>query len=291
LEGNLKLVLRGHTLDLGTSPRIMGILNVTPDSFWDGGKHASVESAVERAGRMAEDGADIIDVGGESTRPGSEPVGAEEEIARIGPVVEQLLRNIEVPVSIDTRRAAVAESMLEAGAHMINDISGLSFDEAMTDVVKEYGVPVVIMHMRGTPDNMQTFTDYEDVVLDVKRELLEKVERAERQGIDPDSILIDPGIGFSKTAGQCVKLIARLRDLLDIGKPLLLGPSRKSFMGKVLGLEPADRLEATIACCVVGALNGASIVRVHDVAGVSRALAMLAELRNQEETRTARVGN
>jgi dihydropteroate synthase len=291
LEGNLKLVLRDHALELGVKPRIMGILNVTPDSFYDGGKHASVESAIERAGEMAEEGADIIDVGGESSRPGAASVGADEEIERIGPVVESLLQDVDLPVSIDTRRAAVAETMLDLGAHMINDISGLSFDREMTDVVRKHQVPVVIMHMRGTPDNMQTFTDYEDVVLDVKRELAEKVRAAEGHGIDPANILIDPGIGFSKTAGQCVELIARLGEFLDIGKPVLVGPSRKSFMGKVLGFEPEERLEPTITCCLVGALNGASIVRVHDVASVSRALAMLAELRGREQERRARVRN
>ncbi|MFH1314395.1 MAG: dihydropteroate synthase [Candidatus Eisenbacteria bacterium] len=285
----MKLALRGYTLELGTKPRIMGILNVTPDSFWDGGRFATVECAVERAGRMAEDGADIIDIGGESTRPGCEPVSAEEEIRRIGPVVEHLVRSINVPVSIDTRRAVVAETMLELGAHMINDISGLSFDEAMPDVVKRYGVPVVIMHMRGTPENMQSFTDYDDVVLDVKKEISDRVASAERRGIDPESIVIDPGIGFSKTAGQCVDLIARLEEFVDIGKPVLLGPSRKSFMGKTLGQKPEDRLEATIACCVVGALKGASIVRVHDVASVSRALDMVAELTGQEGFRRAGV--
>ena len=287
----MKLVLRDHTLELGITPRIMGILNVTPDSFYDGGKHASVESAVERAGRMAEGGADIIDVGGESSRPGAAPVGGEEEIDRIGPVVESLLHDIDLPVSIDTRRAAVAETMLDLGAHMINDISGLCFDPAMTEVVKKHEVPVVIMHMRGTPDNMQTFTDYEDVVLDVKRELSERVAAAERGGIDPGKILIDPGIGFSKTAGQCVELIARLCEFVDMGKPVVVGPSRKSFMGKVLGLDPEQRLEPTVTCCVVGALSGASIVRVHDVASVSRALAMLGELRSREADRRAGVSN
>jgi len=285
----LKLALRGHALELGTKPRIMGILNVTPDSFWDGGRFATVERAVERAGQMAEEGADIIDIGGESTRPGSEPVSAEEEIRRIGPVVEHLVRNVNIPVSIDTRRAVVADTMLELGAHMINDISGLSFDEAMPDVVKRYGAAVVIMHMRGTPENMQTFTDYDDVVLDVKRELSDSVASAECQGINPENIVIDPGIGFSKTAEQCVELTARLDEFLDIGKPVLLGPSRKSFMGKMFGQKPEDRLEATITCCVAGALKGASIVRVHDVASVSRALGMWEELTNREGSRRAEV--
>jgi dihydropteroate synthase len=267
----------------------MGILNVTPDSFWDGGSFDTVDLAVERARQMAEGGADIIDVGGESTRPGSKPVSAGEEIRRIGPVVERLVRDLDVPISIDTRRAGVAAAMLDLGAHMINDISGLTFDEAMPNVVTRFGVPVVIMHMRGTPDNMQSFTDYGDVVTDVKTELRDRVTSAERQGIDPRNIVIDPGIGFSKTQEQCVEIIARLDEFLDIGKPMLLGPSRKSFMGKMLRQKPEDRLEATITCCVVGALKGANIVRVHDVASVSRALGMLAELTKGERSRSAEV--
>jgi dihydropteroate synthase len=267
----------------------MGILNVTPDSFWDGGRFDTAERAVERAGQMAEEGADIIDIGGESTRPGSEPVCAEEEIRRIGPVVEHLVRHVNVPISIDTRRAEVAETMLKLGAHMINDISGLSFDKAMPDVVKRYGAAVVIMHMRGNPENMQTFTNYDDVVLDVKKELSDSVAAAECRGVNADNIVIDPGIGFSKTAEQCIELIARLDEFLDIGKPVLLGPSRKSFMGIMLGQKPEDRLEGTITCCVAGALKGASIVRVHDVASVSRALGMLAELKSREASRRAEV--
>jgi dihydropteroate synthase len=287
----VKLVLRDHTLEFGEIPRIMGILNVTPDSFWDGGRYAEAERAIERAQEMAKDGADIIDVGGESTRPGSQPVDGEAEIRRITPVVEALLRKINVPISIDTRRAAVAKKMLELGAHMINDVSGLCFDQAMTGVIKEHGVPVVIMHMRGTPDNMQSFTDYDDVVLDVRRELAEKVASAERAGIGPENIVIDSGIGFSKTPEQCVELIARLDELCDLGKPVLMGPSRKSFMGKIHGLKPEDRLEATITCCVVAASKGASMVRVHDVASVARALNMLKGIKNHERPRRVEVRN
>lgn len=287
----MKLALRDYTLELGKIPRIMGILNVTPDSFWDGGKYATAERAIERAEQMAEDGADIIDVGGESTRPGSQPVDGEEEIRRIAPVVEVLLRKLNVPVSIDTRRAAVAKKMLELGAHMINDVSGLSFDRTMSDVVKEHGVPVVIMHMRGTPDTMQSFTDYDDVVLDVRQELADKVASAERAGIHPENIVIDPGIGFSKTPEQCVELVARLDELCEIGKPVLLGPSRKSFMGKILGIKPEDRLEATITCCVIAARKGAGIVRVHDVASVRGALNMLEGITDRERPGRVEVRN
>jgi len=270
----MEMHLGSFTLDLNERPLIMGILNVTPDSFYDGGAHAGTEEALRHAREMIADGADLIDVGGESTRPGSDPVSAADEIERIKPVVEHLLEDARVPVSIDTRKADVARAMLAAGAHMINDVSGLTHDTAMAGIVAESGAPVVIMHMRGTPETMQTLTDYDDVVNDVKRELAGQVAAAEAAGIAPGSIIIDPGIGFAKTARQSVELIARLDELEDLGKPILLGPSRKSFIGKTLGLEPQDRLEATITSCIVGVRKGAHILRVHDVKAVSRALRM-----------------
>jgi dihydropteroate synthase len=193
-------------------------------------------------------------------------------------VVRALVEKGTVPISIDTRKANVAREMLDLGAHMVNDVSGLTYDKNMPAVLGEYGVPAVIMHMRGTPEDMQSHTDYEDVVTDVKRELAERIEAAERSGIRPENIVIDPGIGFSKTAEQCLELIARLNELLDLRKPILLGPSRKSFIGRALGLEPDDRLEATIASCIVGVGRGASIVRVHDVRSVTRALRMFERL-------------
>ncbi len=270
----MEMRMDGFTLDLNKRPLIMGILNVTPDSFYDGGAHAGTENALRHAREMIADGADIIDVGGESTRPGSDPVTADDEIQRIGPVVELLLQDAQAPLSIDTRKADVAREMLEAGAHMINDVSGLTHDPAMAGIIAESGVPVVIMHMRGTPETMQTLTDYDDVVGDVKRELADRIAAAEAAGIPPGNIIIDPGIGFSKTAEQSVELIARLDELKGLGKPVLLGPSRKSFIGKTLGLEPQDRLEATITSCIVGVRKGARILRVHDVKAVSRALEM-----------------
>ena len=270
----MELRLRDFVFPLGRRTIVMGILNVTPDSFFDGGRYATAEAAVGRALEIVKGGADIIDIGGESTRPAAPPVSAEEEARRIRPVVEALVEKGNVPISIDTRRAPVAREMLELGAHMINDVSGLTFDEAMPGVVRDHAVPVVIMHMRGTPADMQNFTDYEDVVADVRRELSERVEAAERAGVRPENIVIDPGIGFSKTAEQCLEIIANLNELLDLGKPILVGPSRKSFIGKIFGLEPQDRLEATIASCIVGVGNGAAMVRVHDVKSVSRALRM-----------------
>jgi dihydropteroate synthase len=270
----MKIVLRNHTLDLSARPHVMGILNVTPDSFYDGGAYMTPAAAVARAGEMASEGADIIDVGGESTRPGSPAIDAREEIRRIGPVIERLLADIGVPVSVDTRKAAVAAEMLGLGAHMINDVSGLAHDPGMARVVREFDVPVVIMHMRGTPETMQEMTTYGDVVAEVKQDLAERVRYAESSGIRPDRIVIDPGIGFAKTAAQNIEIIARLDEFADLGKPVLVGPSMKSFIGKTLGLEPGYRGEATIACCVAAAARGAHLFRVHEVAGVVRALAM-----------------
>ena len=287
----MEMRLGGFTLDLGKRPLIMGILNVTPDSFYDGGTYAGTEGALRHAREMIADGADIIDVGGESTRPGSNPVTVADEIKRIGPIVELLLVDGRVPISIDTRKADVARAMLEAGAHLINDVSGLTHDPAMAGIVAESGAPVVIMHMRGSPGTMQTFTDYDDVVTDVKLELAGRVAAAEAAGIQPDRIIVDPGIGFAKTAAQSVQLIARLDELKDLGKPILLGPSRKSFIGKTLGLEPQDRLEATITSCIVGVRKGARILRVHDVGAVSRAMRMHEAFTTYEQAEQRKVSN
>lgn len=270
----MKLQFRSATFDLAAKPYVMGILNLTPDSFWDGGKYADVGQAVKRAGQMVAEGADIIDVGGESTRPTAAPIDAAEELRRIGPVIERLAKELPVPISVDTRRACVAAEMISLGAGMINDVSGFAFDPDMAEVARTSGVPVVLMHMRGVPATMQNLTSYGDVVAEVKRELAGRVQAAEAAGVRPENIVIDPGIGFAKTAEQNVEIIARLDEFAEIGKPILIGPSMKSFIGKTLGLGPADRREATIACCVVAAGKGANIFRVHDVAGVSRALAM-----------------
>jgi dihydropteroate synthase len=277
------------TLDLTKQPLIMGILNVTPDSFYDGGAHAGTEEALRHAREMIAAGADIIDVGGESTRPGSDPVTAADEIQRIRPVVESLVEEGRVPISIDTRKADVAGAMLETGAHLINDVSGLEHDPAMAGIVAESGVPVILMHMRGTPETMQTLTDYDDVVSEVRCELADRVAAAEAAGIAPGNIIIDPGIGFAKTAGQSLELIARLDELGELGKPILLGPSRKSFIGKTLDLEPQDRLEATIASCIVGVRKGARILRVHDVKAVSRAIRMHEALTQYERPEERKV--
>lgn len=271
----MKIDMKGRSLDLSARPGIMGILNVTPDSFYDGGRYAGRGDALAQARALAEGGADIIDVGGESTRPGSEGVTAAEEIERVGPVVEKISKELDVAISVDTRKAAVARAMLDLGAHMINDVSGFLYDEEMAQVASESGVPVVLMHMRGTPCDMQEHTQYEDVVQDVKRELMERVAAAEAAGVARENVLIDPGIGFSKTAEQSAEIIARLDELVETGYPVLLGPSRKSFMGELLGLEAEDRLEATIATCIWAVLKGVKVVRVHDVGPVARAMNMV----------------
>lgn len=281
----MKIDFKGRVLDLGSRPAIMGILNVTPDSFYDGGKYTGPEDAVARARAMAAEGADIIDVGGESTRPGSGGVTAAEEIERLQPVVERLAGEIDVPISVDTRKAAVADAMLAIGAHMINDVSGLAYDERMTEVARSHGVPVVLMHMRGTPEDMQQHTAYDNVVSEVRQELMERVAAAEAAGIAREKIIIDPGIGFSKTAEQSAEIIAAVSLFVETGYPVLLGPSRKSFMGRLLGLEPEDRLEATIATCIWSVLKGVKILRVHDVGSVARALSMVREVSKREINR------
>jgi len=271
----MRLDMRGRVLDLTSRPGIMGILNVTPDSFYDGGRYASVDDALARARVMVEEGADIIDVGGESARPGSEGVTASEEIERVAPVVERISKEIDVAVSIDTMKAQVARTMLDLGAHMINDVSGFSYDREMAEVAAKSGAPVVLMHMRGTPRDMQQQTDYVDLVGDVKRELMERVAAAEAAGVARANIVIDPGIGFAKTAEQSAELVARIDEFVEMKYPVLLGTSRKSFIGKFLGLEAEDRLEATIATCIWAVLKGVKIVRVHDVGPVARAVNMV----------------
>jgi dihydropteroate synthase len=221
---------------------------------------------------MAAEGADILDVGGESTRPGSGGVPAAEEIERLAPVVEAISKDSDIAISVDTRKADVAQAMLDLGAHIINDVSGLQYDDGMAKVAADSGAPVILMHMRGTPLDMQELTDYGDVVPDVRRELLERVAGAEAAGVSRDKILIDPGIGFSKTAEQSAQVIARIDEFVETGYPVLLGPSRKSFMGGLLGLEAEDRLEATIATCIWAVLKGVMVVRVHDVGPVARAM-------------------
>ncbi len=249
-------------------PVIMGVLNVTPDSFSDGGRFADVEAALAHARRMAADGADIIDVGGESSRPGSDTVPVGEELARVLPVVERLAKELRVPLSIDTYKPKVALECLEAGANIINDITGLT-DRKMAKAAADHGAPAVIMHMKGTPKTMQREPHYKDVVAEVAGFLRDRVLYANDMGVK--ETIIDPGIGFGKTTEHNLELIRRLGELKAIGRPILLGPSRKAFIGSVTGLPVDARLEGTLAAVAVAVHNGADAVRVHDVAEARRA--------------------
>ncbi len=269
---------RGREWELGPRTMIMGILNVTPDSFSDGGRFIEKERAVERGLEMFEEGADIIDVGGESTRPGALPVGVAEEMDRVIPVVEALASR-GVPVSIDTTKAEAARAALASGAGMVNDVSALCMDAAMAGVCAEFRAAVVLMHMRGTPSTMQEDTGYEDLVSEVYDHLMARMDYAVAAGIERESIIIDPGIGFGKSSGGNMELIRSLREFRTLGAPILLGPSRKSFIGAVLGAGAEVRLMGTIAVAVAAVLNGASILRVHDVKEARMALDMADAIR------------
>lgn len=262
----MKLTWSNFCLDFSKKTYIMGVLNVTPDSFSDGGLYLDKSLAVRRAHEMIEDGADIIDIGGESTRPGSEPVSLEEEIARTIPVIEALAKDIKVPISIDTYKAEVAKRALDAGASMVNDISGLRFDPDMPEVVSEYKVPVVIMHIKGTPKNMQVNPSYEALIPEIMDYLRISIRLAIKSGIDEDKIVIDPGIGFGKTFDHNLDIIKNLHKFTLLEKPILAGPSRKTFIGKILGdAQASERLEGTAAAVAISIFNGANILRVHDV--------------------------
>lgn len=262
--------VRGAELALDR-PLVMGILNVTPDSFYDGGDHLDPGDAVERARRMVDAGADLLDVGGESTRPGAPPVEAEEEWARVGPVLEELDGG-PVPISVDTTKSEVAARALDAGAAVINDVSGLRFDARLADLAAGRGAGLVLMHMRGTPRTMQDHTEYDDLVQEVRAFLDDAVAEARRRGCSPDQIAVDPGIGFAKTARGSLEIVGRAGEFGVRGRPVLVGPSRKSFIGEVLDVPAGERLEGTLAACVLALERGARIFRVHDVGPARRAL-------------------
>ncbi|NDV49470.1 MULTISPECIES: dihydropteroate synthase [unclassified Salipiger] len=253
-------------------PRIMGILNVTPDSFSDGGTDASAQESIARAHRMLKEGADILDIGGESTRPGAPEVPVDEEIARVVPVTEALKG---VPISIDTRKAAVARAAAEAGATLINDVSGLVFDPEMTEFCASSRLPVCVMHMRGTPETMSAETDYADVLLDVYDFLETQVHALEHAGLPREKIVVDPGIGFAKTLDQNLALLHGLSLFHGLGCAILLGVSRKGFIGKLSGeTEAAKRFPGSIATALAGVAQGAQIIRVHDVRETRQALTL-----------------
>jgi dihydropteroate synthase len=260
--------LSGRTLSLAR-PLVMGILNVTPDSFSDGNRFFSLEGAVERALEMEREGADIIDIGGESTRPKAPAVSLAEELDRVVPVIEALAGKLSVPISIDTYKAGVARAACAAGAEIVNDVSGLFFDPDMAGVVAQADAGLVVMHTRGRPPEMQSNTRYNDLVAEVKGYLSDSLALAEAAGIKPSRITVDPGIGFGKSVEGNLELIRRLSELLPLGHPILVGTSRKSFIGTVLGKADAGaRLFGTAATVAVSIMNGASIVRVHDVAAM-----------------------
>ena len=274
ISGSYKLEWDGHTLELGARTAIMGIVNVTPDSFSDGGKFFSCDSAVAHGEKMVEDGADIIDIGGESTRPFSETISIEEEIGRVVPVIEKLAKRVPVPISIDTTKAVVAIKAIEAGASMINDISALRFDEDIATIAKKYDVPLILMHMLGTPRTMQHSPRYDDLISDIGLFLEKAMQTAEKKGVPRSRIIIDPGIGFGKTINHNYQLIDNLYAFRSLGVPILIGPSRKAFIRNILKDENKDDLKpdnpvvetGTQAAIAASILKGAHIIRVHDVA-------------------------
>jgi len=262
-------LIRGGEIGLDR-PVLMGILNVTPDSFSDGGLFAASAAAATRAFEMIEEGADLIDIGGESSRPGAHPISAEEEWRRIGPVLREL-RALPVPISVDTSKASVARKALDAGASVINDVSALS-DPQMAEVVARERAGIVLMHRRGDPMTMQRDVAYEDLIGEVRAGLRAAVELAVRRGCRRRQVVIDPGIGFGKSASGSLELLGRLQEFVELGQPVLVGPSRKSFLESVGGWVVGDRLEGTIAACVMAFARGARLFRIHDVRQVRRAL-------------------
>ena len=285
-----KLSWGNHTLELGRHTCIMGILNVTPDSFSDGGKFFKYEDAMAQAEKMVEDGADIIDIGGESSRPFSEEVSLEEEARRVLPVIEKLAPRIPIPISIDTTKAGIARQAIEAGASIINDISSLQFDPDIGAVAAEYNTPVILMHIRGTPKTMQVSPEYDDIIGEISTFFEDAIRRAEKSGISRSKLIIDPGIGFGKTVGHNLSLIQHLHEFESFDLPILIGPSRKAFIRNILkgdtgkDIDPAlpqveTGTQATIAASV---LHGAHIVRVHDVANTRTTIRIIDEIRNSD---------
>jgi dihydropteroate synthase len=283
---NWVLHFRRKDYDLSRRTLIMGVLNVTPDSFSDGGKFLEWKKAVEQGRRLAEEGADILDIGGESSRPGSKPVSEEEEAGRVIPVVEELRPKIPIPISIDTRKARVAEKALEAGAEMVNDISALRYDERMAPLVAKWKVPVVLMHMRGQPETMQNDPHYDDLIGEILEFFGERMAFAAGRGIQGEQIILDPGIGFGKSLERQHNFIIlkHLQRFKILNRPLLIGTSRKAFIGRLLGLSPEEREEGTMATVAVAIRNGANIVRVHEVERIRRVVRVVdAVLRSTPE--------
>lgn len=265
------LMIRNTGFEWGKRTYIMGVLNVTPDSFSDGGDFNSLETAFNQVQEMVKAGADIIDIGGQSTRPGAEDVSLEEELNRVIPLINAIRKSPDlvlanIPISVDTTRSQVAEMAVTVGGDIINDISGATFDSKMLSVVAQLNVPIILMHIRGTPQTMQTLTHYQDLMGELKQFLEERIQAAINQGISPDHIIIDPGIGFAKTVTQNLEILRNLTQLRSLNCPLLVGTSRKSFIGHLLNQpDPKQRVWGTAATCVAAIANSADILRVHDV--------------------------
>ncbi|MBI3813658.1 MAG: dihydropteroate synthase [Nitrospinae bacterium] len=257
-------------LELGKRTCIIGILNLTPDSFYDGGKFISPADAIRHAEKMAEDGADIIDIGAESSRPGSDPVSSDEEIERLKAILPILCRRVGISISVDTYKSSVARWALDNGAAMINDISGFRLDPDMAKAVSIYEAPVVLMHTYGRPKTMQDNPQYKSLLDDIIAYLKDSIKIGLDAGIGMDRFIVDPGIGFGKTLPHNLEILSGLSRLKEIGRPILIGPSRKSFIGKILNLPAEERLEGTAAAVAIAILNGANIVRVHDVKEMAR---------------------
>lgn len=274
--------IRGRELPLGRRTLVMGIVNVTPDSFSDGGKFFRPDAAVRHALKLIEEGADVLDVGGESTRPGSDPVPEPEEQRRVLPVIEALARFSSVPLSIDTRRASVADAALKAGAHIVNDVSSL-MDPDMLHVVRDHQAGLVLMHMQGEPKTMQAAPDYKDVAAEVAEFLQERARRAESAGVPREAIVLDPGLGFGKRTGHGVEdnatLLRQLPRLRVLGYPVLVGASRKSFIGNILKVPLAERLEGSLAAAAIASWQGAEVVRAHDVKATRRVVDLVDAVR------------
>ena len=270
---------RHGKLDCARRTVIMGILNVTPDSFYDGGRRSEPTRAIADGVEMVQSGAEVLDVGGESTRPGARPVDEAEELDRVLPVIRGLRREVAVPISIDTYKAGVARAALDAGADIVNDISALRFDPALVSLVAAEEVPVILMHMQGKPQTMQSEPRYNDVVREVRDFLAAQLYEAMDAGISAERIILDPGIGFGKTLEHNLQLLRGLPTLAALGQPLLVGASRKAFIGKILDLDPDHRLEGSLAAAVAAVLGGANLLRVHDVAETCRAARMADAIR------------
>ena len=281
------LQVNGKNYTLGQRTWVMGVINVTPDSFSEGGLYLDKNKAVERGLQLREEGSDIIDIGGESTRPGSEPISQEEELRRVIPVISALREKTDSLISIDTTKPAEARAALDAGADIINDISSFRFDPKMLSLAAQYDVPVILMHMKGKPKTMQVNPFYENVLLEVKSFLKKKLEVAQATGIKKEKIIIDPGIGFGKRFKDNLVLINNLNFLEDLDRPILIGISRKSFIGKILNSPPQERLEGTIASAILSIIHGAHILRVHDVASVKRAVLVAEAIINEDQPPTS----